>query len=72
MKPLTSTEIARRIAAFQRNGGASILPITDEEIAARRVLETRRGEPYAEAEWKEARANLRSFFGVLAEWNADA
>jgi hypothetical protein len=68
LRPLSYAEVQRRIAEFQADGGATILPFTDEELAARRAIETRRGEPYAEAEWKQAAANLRAFFGVLAEW----
>jgi predicted ATPase len=66
---LTYPEIQRRIAELQRNGGATILPITDEEIAAKRAIETSRGEPYAETEWNEAAANLRAFVGLLSEWS---
>jgi hypothetical protein len=68
MKPLSHADIQRRIADLERSG--TTLPITDEEIAARRSFETRRGAPYAEAEWKEAKANLRAFIGLLAEWSA--
>jgi hypothetical protein len=65
VKPLGYADIQRRIAELERSGVT--LPITNEEIAARQSIEKRRGEPYAEAEWTEAAANLRAFFGLLAE-----
>lgn len=67
LRPLTHAEIARRITVIERHAGATIIA-TDEERAAREVIESRRGVPYAEAEWKEAAANLRAFFGLLTEW----
>lgn len=67
MKSLTYSEIQRRIAEVQRT---TTLPFTEEELAARAAIEAHREEPYAEAEWTEAKSNLRAFFGILAEWNA--
>ncbi len=71
LRPLTVLDIQRRIMELQCSG-ATLLPITDEEIEARRTIEQRRGYPYEDTEWREDAARLRAFFGILAEWSANA
>lgn len=69
MRPLTYAEVQRRIAELQRSGAT--LPITDEEATARASIESDRGTQYSDTQWSEAAANLRAFFGILAEWKAN-
>jgi hypothetical protein len=72
MKPrrLTRTEITRRIDAIDPADAIRGRVETDE--AARHDLETARGEPYSDAEWREAKNNLLSFMAIVAAWTNDA
>ncbi len=38
------------------------------EARARASIEARYGHPLTDEEWREAKANLRQLFGLLASW----
>lgn len=41
------------------------------EARARASIEARYGHPLTDAEWDKAKANLRAFFGLLAQWQVN-
>ena len=51
-------------------------PTTEERQAAeqraRQSLEARKGSPFTDEEWQEAKTNLLNFFRILAEWQVQA
>ncbi len=51
-------------------------PTNDEREAAERrareSVEARKGSPYTDEEWREAKANLVAFFRIAIEWQLQA
>jgi hypothetical protein len=69
LRPLGYAEIARRIAALEHDGGATIVA-TEDERGARSAIDARRESPMTDREWRVARSNLLAFVGILSEWSA--
>lgn len=42
------------------------------ELRARQSLEARKGSPFTDEEWQEAKTSLIKFFGILAKWQVQA
>jgi hypothetical protein len=51
-------------------------PTTEEraaaELRARQSLEARKGSPFTDEEWREAKANLKALFSLLLKWKLQA
>jgi hypothetical protein len=51
-------------------------PTTEEraaaELRARQSIEARKGSPFTDEEWREAKANLIALFRLLVQWQLQA
>jgi hypothetical protein len=77
-KPLTSADTSASIARLQSADAARFIrgtvPPSDTtdpstpELRARYAIESLRGQPYQDAEWREARENLNRLMRIAVRW----